>query len=674
MISRFVQIVWVIGVFLCYHSIHAITIPFHSISQSYGILDTTSSMDDESIADIVNQSSSGHPNQAMDTLVRVSEKQSAMMNDSEILSEEMDDDSEGESKESFEAPRVGQIDAQGQDTHKHRLIANKNAESGSESYELATVTAANDTDQQDSHDEGSIDIETKKKAIHALIERGEKYFHQYQPYEALNKFTHDKNFRYGEIYLFVFDQNGTVLAHGEQADLIWQNLIGLQDVFGSPFVKAMIKQAKRGGGWVTYQWRGATKLSYVKEVVKDGTTFVIGAGFYPHSKSDSVMSLVKGAVAIFKQAIKSGKSTEEIFSTLSYPLGRFVLGDLYLYALDFQGVHMAHGDRPGLIGTNAIDYRDSTGKFVNKEIMAKLKNNNGATGIWVDYDSKNAPKRSYAERVTDTSGKEYFIACGYYPDADQGKLIDLVRRGYEYMKGQSVSIASTQFTDKKTNMFRYGDIYLMVFDMTGKVIAHGGNPDFIGQNFYNDKDQDGRYYVREIIAQAKKQRVAAGSGEASGDWVNYKLKNSFVSAYIKPIRLGLKEYVIVSGLFPITKQETAVLLARSGASYLRVESEQKAFRAFVEEPGKFIQGDLYVFVYAFNGICLAYGDDETFIWQNMLNAKDDKNMPYVQVFINTVKKGRGKVTYTLNGVQRVVFIERVDKGGKSYVVGCGYFE
>ena len=58
---------------------------------------------------------------------------------------------------------------------------------------------------------------------------------------------------------------------------------------------------------------------------------------------------------------------------ITYPLGRFVLGDLYIFALDFDGVIWAQGERPGLVGQNALDYQDATGKFANREIIDKLK-------------------------------------------------------------------------------------------------------------------------------------------------------------------------------------------------------------------------------------------------------------------------------------------------------------
>ncbi len=63
-------------------------------------------------------------------------------------------------------------------------------------------------------------------------------------------------------------------------------------------------------------------------------------------------------------------------------------GDLYLYALDFDGNIMAQGERPGLIGQNSLNYQDSEGRFTNKEIIQKLRD--AKEGVWVEYKSKRA--------------------------------------------------------------------------------------------------------------------------------------------------------------------------------------------------------------------------------------------------------------------------------------------
>jgi hypothetical protein len=84
--------------------------------------------------------------------------------------------------------------------------------------------------------------------------------------------------------------------------------------------------------------------------------------------------------------------------------------------LGFDGTVYAQGDRPGLTGTNALDYQDSNGNYPNKEIISKLKLKDLGEGIWIEYNSKNTLKRVYAEKVIDGKENYYFIACGYYPD------------------------------------------------------------------------------------------------------------------------------------------------------------------------------------------------------------------------------------------------------------------
>ena len=143
--------------------------------------------------------------------------------------------------------------------------------------------------------------------------------------------------------------------------------------------------------------------------------------------------------------------------------------------------------------------------------------------------------------------------------------------------------------------------------------------------------------------------------------------------YVEKVTLGLDSYVIGSGLYPISKRETMILLAKSAASYLRTNDSKKTFFQFTEKNGKFVRGDLQIFTFDANGICFAYGDDYNLVWRNLLNVKDDNGKPYIQMFINTVKRGAGSATYTLNGVTKTVYLEPVEREGKLFVVGSGYY-
>ena len=207
------------------------------------------------------------------------------------------------------------------------------------------------------------DIEAKRRQVEALVYHGADFIKSNPIDKALSAFTHGKDFTRGELYIFVYNIHGVALAHGQESNLVWKNLYDLKDPYGTYIVRSAIAKAQEGGGWFTYNWRGATKVAFVQQVVKDGKHYIIGSGYYPHSKPDTVVSLVKGATAYFNDVVnKQGGEVDAAFSTLSYPFGRFVYGDLYLYAVKFDGTMMANGDRPGLIGINVINQRDSDGR------------------------------------------------------------------------------------------------------------------------------------------------------------------------------------------------------------------------------------------------------------------------------------------------------------------------
>jgi len=370
-------------------------------------------------------------------------------------------------------------------------------------------------------------------------------------------------------------------------------------------------------------------------------------------------------VSLFNQDVKSGYPVGDTFGAMGYTNSeRFVYGDLYLYALDFNGVIRAQGQEPGLINTNSLEYKDSKGKAVNKEIIAKLKAKEEGEGVWVEYYSKNALKYAYAEKVKDGKGNHYFIACGYYPELDRDKVVDLVRRGYQLMKSSGVSVSAKEFMDKDAaNTYRLGDLYLFVYDLKGKCIAHGGNSSLVGQNQYDEKDQDGRYTVREMIDQAK---VANG-------WVDFKLKNSFEAVYVEKVEMGVDTYVIGSGIFPVSKPETMTLLVKSAIGFLQTHPDDETFAALIAKKGDFIRGDLFVFALDVEGYCYAWGDTYELIWKNLLSWKDDEGKLFIKNMIEGSSQGPDHLIYKFNKKMRVNYIEQIEKNGKKYCIGSGFY-
>lgn len=86
-----------------------------------------------------------------------------------------------------------------------------------------------------------------------------------------------------DLYLFVYDMNGTVLAHGGNPKLIGQNMLDARDADGKTFIRERIDIASREGhGWQDYMFRNPetgeneSKTSYIRRV----DNVIMGCGVY----------------------------------------------------------------------------------------------------------------------------------------------------------------------------------------------------------------------------------------------------------------------------------------------------------------------------------------------------------------------------------------------------------
>jgi len=74
----------------------------------------------------------------------------------------------------------------------------------------------------------------------------------------------------------------------------------------------------------------------------------------------------------------------------------------------------------------------------------------------------------------------------------------------------------------------------VVYDMKGKVLAHGANEKMINKDVIDLRDTDGKYFVRERVEMMSKAPEAKG-------WQDYKFMNP-VSKQIEPKSMFLQRY------------------------------------------------------------------------------------------------------------------------------------
>jgi signal transduction histidine kinase len=99
-------------------------------------------------------------------------------------------------------------------------------------------------------------------------------------------------FRFMDTYVFVDAPDGTELVNPAQPSLEGKNILNLRDVKGKAVAKECIDAAlKDGTAWVDYYWykpgsnTPARKQAYVRRVESDGSTYIVGSGFYPEEQT-----------------------------------------------------------------------------------------------------------------------------------------------------------------------------------------------------------------------------------------------------------------------------------------------------------------------------------------------------------------------------------------------------
>ena len=107
----------------------------------------------------------------------------------------------------------------------------------------------------------------------------------------------------------------------------------------------------------------------------------------------------------------------------------------------------------------------------------------------------------------------------------------MVKKAITYIKANGKEKAFAEICNSK-GQFIDRDLYVTVYDLNGKCLAHGVNPKMIGKDLIDLKDIDGKAFVRERIELAKTK----GKG-----WQDFKFTNP-ISKKIEPKTMYVEKY------------------------------------------------------------------------------------------------------------------------------------
>ncbi len=87
-------------------------------------------------------------------------------------------------------------------------------------------------------------------------------------------------------------------------------------------------------------------------------------------------------------------------------------------------------------------------------------------------------------------------------------------------------------------------------------------------------------------------------------------------------------------------------MVKKAVSFLKKNGKTKAMKEFSNPKGQFRDGEYYIFVFNFDGLCIARSDGNTnLIGKNMIDMQDPDGAYYISNMIVTAKQGSGWVDY-----------------------------
>lgn len=117
----------------------------------------------------------------------------------------------------------------------------------------------------------------------------------------------------------------------------------------------------------------------------------------------------------------------------------------------------------------------------------------------------------------------------------------MVKKGVAFLKTNGKDKAYAEITNKQ-GQFIDRDLYLVVYQLDGKVLAHGANDKMVGKVLIDLKDVDGKEFVKERVELAKSKGTF---------WQDYKFTNP-VSKKVEPKSMyceRVEDSVVCGGIY-----------------------------------------------------------------------------------------------------------------------------
>ena len=110
----------------------------------------------------------------------------------------------------------------------------------------------------------------------------------------------------------------------------------------------------------------------------------------------------------------------------------------------------------------------------------------------------------------------FSVGSAWAGNVTKEEAVAMVKKGIAFIKANGIEKGYADVSNKK-GQFIDRDLYLVVYGLDGKCLAHGANERQIGKDLIDLTDVDGKYFVRERVELVRKH--------PTGVWQEYKFNN-----------------------------------------------------------------------------------------------------------------------------------------------------
>ena len=285
----------------------------------------------------------------------------------------------------------------------------------------------------------------------------------------------------GQWYVFIIDENQTIIAHASNPDLVGKHVSQALGPNSYPTGSAVAASADQDGAWFDYTYpnpaSGVVETKHSWVVIHDGITF--GSGWYERGPGKSDAPAYTKAFVQQAMNLYVALGLEE--AVAYYNAKESLDGQWYVFIIDENQTIIAHASNPDLVGKHVSQALGPNSYPTGSAVAASADQD----GAWFDYTYPNP-----ASGVVETKHSWVVIHDG----------ITFGSGWYERGPGKSDAPAYTKaFVQQAMNLYvalgleeavAYynakesldGQWYVFIIDENQTIIAHASNPDLVGKH------------------------------------------------------------------------------------------------------------------------------------------------------------------------------------------------